>query len=175
MVTEFLVAAAATLAAMVVVEYAAHRWPMHSRRFGWLFRAPFRNHAVLHHGRYYRRAFAHDPDPASEIISMRMSLAEHGAGALVAAVPLWLGGLPAAAAAVMAVVLLHAALWNAMHVEMHTPRGRWFARTRYYRYVRDMHHTHHLRPGTNFGAVFPGLVDRLCGTYAPPTPVPARA
>lgn len=175
MVTELAVALVASIVGMAALEYAAHRWPMHSRAWRRLTRIPFSNHAVLHHGRYYRRAFAHDPDPASEIISMRMSLAEHGAGTLVVAVPLWLLGFPVAAATVFGVVIFHAFLWNAMHVEMHMPRGRWFARTRYYRYVRDMHHTHHLRPGTNFGAVFPGLVDRLLGTYAPPTPVPARA
>lgn len=163
---------AASLAAMAVVEYVAHRWPMHSRPIGRFFKIPFRNHAVLHHGRYYRRSFTHDPDPASEIISMRMSVLEHAAAAAVLAVPFgflvsWVG-----AACFMAVVVAHAAVWTAVHVEMHMPEGRWFSRTRLYRYIRDFHHAHHLHPGKNFGAVFPPLMDRLFGTYHPPVPVP---
>ena len=156
---------------MALLEYWAHRLPMHSRRFGGGTQ-PFENHTVLHHGRYYHGSFVNDPDPAARVVSMRMSVFEHLGLASLLAVPLgfvvsWVG-----AACLLAVVGLHAAVWTAMHVEMHMPAGRWFSKTRYYRYVRDMHHAHHLHPGKNFAAVFPPFMDVVFGTYHPPVPAP---
>jgi hypothetical protein len=172
-VTEFLVALAASVVVMAVAEYVAHYGgPCTTRRSAGSSGCRGENHAVLHHGRYYRESFVNDPDPASRVISVRMSVAEHLAGALAVALPLWWLGLPVAAATFLAVVALHAVTWTTMHVEMHTPRGRWFCRTRYYRYVRDLHHAHHLHPGKNFCAVFPPVMDKLMGTYHPPVEAP---
>lgn len=168
---------AASVLAMAFIEYVVHRWPMHNGRFvkkagvaGDLFEA----HAVLHHGRYYRESFVNDPDPASRRISIRMSAVEHLAGAMLVCVPLYLWVSVTAAICFAAVVVFHATVWTAFHVEMHMPKGRWFSKLWVYKYVRDCHHAHHLHPGTNFAAVFPPLMDLLFGTYHPPVPVPCE-
>lgn len=156
---------------MAGLEYAVHRWAMHRRVPGAAGREMFEAHAVMHHGRYYRAAFDHDDDPAAGVINIRMAAAEHAAYSLVLAAPLWLWLSAPAAVALVAVVWLHATVWSAVHTEMHRPAGRWFSRTRYYRYLRDFHHAHHLHPGRNFAIVFPPVMDRLFGTYHPPAPV----
>lgn len=168
----------ASAVVMALVEYLFHRFPMHNlrfiRRFGF-GRELFDAHAVLHHGRYYQESFVNDPDPASRRISIRMSALEHVAAAALFAVPFGYWVSVVGAACFLVVVALHAIVWTAVHIEMHMPEGRWFSRTRYYQYVRDWHHAHHLYPGTNFAAVFPPVIDWLFGTYHKPVPVVMEA
>ncbi len=165
------------LASCVVVaaaEYVVHRWPMHSARVVHalpVFRGMFTGHARLHHGRYYRAAFDHDPDPAAGLVSMRFSIPEHLAAAAVVIGPLVLAGRLAGAGCFAAVVVAHCVVWNAVHVEMHVPGGRWVRRTGYFRYLEAFHRAHHLHPGRNFAAVFPPVMDLVFKTYHPPVPL----
>ncbi len=155
---------------MSAVEYALHRWPMHSARlskFVPALRRTFEQHAVLHHGRYYRQSFSSDPDPAARHLNIDL----HPGFSLFGLSPVWVPLFlvhPAAGLAMAAVITLHAWTWTAIHREMHDPAGRWFANTRVYRYLRDYHERHHAHPGSNFNVVLPG-VDWLFGTYRGPT------
>lgn len=161
---------------MAFVEYGLHRWPMHSKRFVARFpsaRDQHERHAVLHHGRFYRDRFDNSPDPVARHFNIDL---EPGF-ALLFGSPVWLAlwaiGLPAAAACFAGVSAAHAVVWTAVHREMHDPRGRWFAGTRYYRFVHANHKLHHERPGGNFAVVFPPLMDVLFGTYRRPVPTGA--
>ncbi len=157
---------------MSLIEYAAHRWPMHSRpfvrRFPFLWRT-FEAHAVLHHGRFYRKDFSYDADPAANHINIDLSIGFNVLGLAIVWVPLLLvsplGGLTLAA-----VAGLHALVWSVVHREMHDAKGRWYASNAYFRYLAAYHHTHHLNPGTNFHAVLPPLWDVVFRTYRKPVP-----
>ncbi len=151
---------------MSFLEYVIHRWPMHNaklaRRLGF-FRRGFEQHAVLHHGRYYRESFSSDRDPAAKHLNIDLKPGY----VLFGLSPIW--GLmflahPAAGLAMATILVLHAVAWTSLHREMHDPRGRWFSRTRVFKYLRDYHERHHDHPGSNFNAVLPGM-DWLFGTY----------
>ena len=43
-------------------------------------------------------------------------------------------------------VVLHNHIYNVIHCEMHAPRGRWFSRTRLFRYYVRYHFLHHRHP-----------------------------
>lgn len=153
------------------VEYVAHRWPMHHFHFahdflGGIFTDTFHSHAVLHHGRFYKN-FVGDPDPAARHISMALSASVHILGTIWLWWPLWYVW-PAAAIAIPLMGAAQAALWTAVHREMHEPANRWFAKTRYYQFICAAHRTHHEHPSTNFNAALP-LMDFLFGTYRSPT------
>jgi len=163
---------AGSLVLMALIEYLIHRYPMHNGRFvrkTGIGTDVLEAHSVLHHGRYYKgEAFENNPDPAAPRISMKIEKEFN----LVGLAPIWLtlclfvsvlGGVIFAM-----VTVAQATVWTMVHREMHVPTGRWFSRTRYYRYLRAWHYTHHVHPGTNFAAVFPPFFDWLFGTYRKP-------
>jgi hypothetical protein len=163
----------ASLALMSLIEYALHRWPMHSLGFARMFPGAwpsFDSHARLHHGRFYRGdGFDKEPDPAAKYVGTAIQPGY----SLLGLSPLW-GGLwlafgPAAGLTFALVCTAHAAAWTAVHAEMHEPRQRFFARTRAFAWLKEHHRLHHAHPNKNFNALLPGA-DRLFGTYLRPYP-----
>jgi sterol desaturase/sphingolipid hydroxylase (fatty acid hydroxylase superfamily) len=65
----------------------------------------------------------------------------------------------------VAVAVAHGLLWSLAHREMHYPRNAWFARTRWFRFLRRHHQLHHQYPGSNFAALLPPALDWLMGTW----------
>lgn len=160
-----------TVGLMAFLEYFFHRWPMHNGRFvqkTGIGQESFESHAALHHGRFFKQ-FDKEADPAARYISMVINPGY----ALLGMSPVWLGLCLASwtGGLTMAIVIVaHAVLWSIIHKEMHFPAGRWFARTRAYRYIHAHHKAHHEHPGTNFAALFPPVMDNLFGTRHKPQP-----
>jgi hypothetical protein len=162
--------------AMSFVEWAAHRWLMHLRRFpGWAYSLlPIlvriqEDHAVLHHRKYFH-VFNHEPDPVGKDYNLRL---KYWVG-VVFSVPIWLPlGLFwgwEAAVPILAVILLHHATWNLIHSEMHNPRPRrWLQALPLYRYLARHHWMHHRYPGKCYNVVLPPLADLVLGTYLRPS------
>lgn len=157
-----------------LIEYWAHRYPMHSAklarsRLGRLFfRDAFESHAKLHHGRFYRN-FEGDPDPAAKFVSLELNPGYMLYLTSVIWIPLWFIST-AGTITFMACVFLHGLLWTTIHREMHEPEGRWFSKLLLYRYWYAYHREHHEHPGWNFNVVCP-LMDHVFGTYRrPPRP-----
>lgn len=153
---------------MSAVEYALHRYPMHSRRFvvkSKIGFGSFERHAVLHHGRYFR-IFDEEHDVAAKHVSFVLSPIENMLGLTPLAFLFWLID-PVGSYIFIGFVGAHALLWSIIHREMHIPAGRWFAKTRIFRYLRAYHKTHHDHPGTNFNIICLGA-DKLFGTYRTP-------
>lgn len=161
----FLIYLLTSLVVMAIVEYLFHRWPMHQKlRFG---KNLYFAHTTLHHSKYFR-LFDSEHDPAGKLVSIRMSAFEHFGAAFPFLVLLWLFVEPLSAIVFASVVIAHAITWSAFHVEMHDPRGRWYSRNWFYRYIRANHKAHHVNTKTNFAAVFPPFMDKVFGTYSEP-------
>jgi len=157
---------------MSVIEHQVHCRLMHKkpRFFLWRDRPArqriFMRHAVEHHGRY-RAAFHDEPVPRGEDSGIRLSVGEGFFEALPVSVAL---GCLSTTAAIMfpLVVCLHHVLWNQIHMEMHQPVGRPFARWAAFKYVARHHYLHHRYPDKNFNVALP-VGDYLFGTVARPT------
>lgn len=153
-----------SLLLMSLIEYAAHRWPMHNRKFvefTGLGAEALESHAVLHHGKY--RQFEDDPDPASRFISIDLQPGYMllGLSPLILGIALW----SLTGAIVFALVIFaHGVIWTNIHREMHHPKGRFFSSWGLYRFYRAYHKKHHERPSANYNAVLP-FWDFVFGTF----------
>jgi hypothetical protein len=157
---------AVAYAAISCLEWYSHRYMMH--RNGWLNRIRpdlYRNHHLIHHPTY-RGSFT-EPDPERHRdVGLESDAVPIACAAALVAAPLW----PAWAVGSLcfvAMATLFGFAWTAFHREMHTPRGRWFARTNWYRACLRHHELHHLYPRTNFCVLFLGA-DRVFGTRCIP-------
>ena len=154
-----------SLILMSGVEYAAHRWTMH-RRFGPLDRwlpGVYRNHAILHHGVYYR-TFDHEPDVIGRDINIelpdrwKMGLAVSPLVAALACMDVRL------AVVFSAVYAIHHATWNRVHSEMHRPLHPWWRYTRLFAFYERWHLVHHAHVNRNFAILLP-FWDFVLGTF----------
>lgn len=164
---------AALVVLMSIIEHAVHSRLMHKmpRLRLWrdhpLRRKIFTSHAVEHH-RQYRASFHDEPVPHGEDRGIRLNLAEGLLEAVPVSLLLCLVSTTAAAMFPL-VVLLHHVLWNRIHLEMHKPQGRPFAKWPAFRHVARHHFLHHRYPDKNFNVALP-IGDYLFGTVARPTP-----
>jgi hypothetical protein len=157
---------------MSFLEFFVHRYVMHRRSLPhWLYRCipgfntVFQNHAVLHHGRYYK-VFNHEDDPRGRKISIRLDLWI----ALLAGAIVWASTFRfsmVVGPVFASVALLHHLAWNCVHEEMHNPKRRWFARTRLYKFLAHYHWMHHKYPGRNYNVILP-LADFVFCKYRRP-------
>ena len=134
----------------------------------------FTSHAVEHHTQY-RQDFHDDPLPPGEDRGIRLNLWEGLLEGLPLSLGFWLlsyltGYQTFLTAAIIwpVVVALHHTIWNQIHLEMHQPKGRFFANWEAYKFVARHHFLHHRYPDKNFNVAFP-VGDFLCGTIARPT------
>lgn len=159
------------------VEHAIHKHIMHRRRlFAWIYRllpdllTQFQNHAVLHHGTYYKQ-FDHEPNAEGKHFNLRIlppDTLRLVAAFLPLLVPLALFVSTVAAATVVVMIIGHNLVWGAVHTQMHIPEGNaWFRDTAYYRFIARHHFMHHQQPGRNYNVVLP-LADFVIGTVAKP-------
>lgn len=153
---------------MSLVEYSSHRWPMHDHRFDKLpyFHAIFEKHVHFHHSRFYQN-FDDETDPVAKYINLDMSPVINVFIASFIWVPISLflsliGGFILAS-----VVFIHALCFNAIHREMHEPKGRWFVNMSFYKRIRANHKKHHDKPNCNFNVILLGM-DHIFGTYQKP-------
>jgi hypothetical protein len=159
------------------IEHSIHRHIMHRHRLpAWMYRASedfetqFQNHAVLHHGTYYK-VFDHEPSREGKYFNLRI-LTPDIARLIVLFSPvciaLWVWLSPASALTLGAMVLSHCLLWNAAHVQMHVPeRNSWFREAAWFRLLARHHFMHHRRTNRHFNVVLP-LADYLLGTTVAP-------
>ena len=158
-------------------EYAIHRHVMHRKRFAkWVYRlnpdmnAQFHNHAVLHHGTYYKE-FDYEPSDEGKYFNLRILLGDT-LRILVLFLPLLIAlallvSLLSAATMVLMIVA-HNLLWGVVHVQMHVPESnRWFRNTAYFRFIARHHFMHHQRVGKNYNVVVP-LADFIMGSATKP-------
>ena len=161
---------AASYVVVSLVANAIHRWPSHDPRWrdakglAWPFGEIFRRHALHHQAFPHFDRPGHDDETRYALdIDARVTAAMV---ALLAAPLLWADWV--SALTIAAAVVLHNHIYNAIHVEMHAPRGRWFARTALFRFYVWYHFLHHRHPGTRFDSAFP-LADWLLGTLGTAT------
>jgi hypothetical protein len=158
-----------------IIEYLAHRYPMHrptlskyfGDRIGYLKRT-YSDHAVLHHSEYYS-CFNYEEDPVGKFQNLRLTAETTVAIIVLFALPMFfidqITGIYLGCAAI-----IHAALWNLAHSEMHLANKPWFARTALYRLLEWHHFLHHQHPNKNFNVLFL-LWDILFATRARATAV----
>jgi len=175
----------AIAAAFVIsfAEFAIHRHLMHRQRLpGWVYRVlpdlrlQFKNHAVLHHGTYYRE-FDHEPDPAGKTFNIRIFW-DDTLRLIVTFSPLlvglWLLASPVSSLTFLAMIVLHNLTWGVVHMQMHVPREDcWFANTGYFRFISRHHFMHHRQTGKNYNVVLP-FADFVLGRVARPRPSDLR-
>lgn len=156
---------------MSLIEHQVHSRLMHRKPRHIFFRSLrarrriFTSHAVEHHTQY-RRSFHDHPVPHGEDRGIRLNLRE----GLLESLPVSLVlACVSTTAAVMfpMVVCMHHVLWNLIHLEMHKPSNRAFARWAVFKHVARHHFLHHRYPNTNFNVALP-IGDYLFGTVAKP-------
>jgi hypothetical protein len=146
-------------------EVAIHRHLMHRQRlWGWLYRAlpdlraQFKNHALLHHGKYYAE-FDHEPDPEGKTFNVRILWGDRGRLQITFIPVLVILGLTVSwlsALTFAAMVLLHNHVWGVVHMQMHVPQPDcWFRNTRYFRFITRHHFMHHQQSNKNYNVVLP--------------------
>lgn len=154
---------------MSLIEHQVHSRLMH-RRPKFLFlrnlaarKKIFDSHAVEHH-RQYRRKFHDEPVPHGEDRGIRLNLRE----GLIESLPVsLLLAFFSTTGAIMfpVIVCLHHLMWNLIHMEMHKPANRFFAKWPIYKSLARHHYLHHRYPDKNFNvALLAG--DYLFGTMA---------
>ncbi len=157
---------------MSVIEHQVHCRLMHKKPQSFLWRnlsarrRIFTSHAVEHH-RQYRQSFHDEAVPHGEDRGIRLNMGE----GLLESLPVSLVlGCFSTTAAIMfpMIVCLHHFLWNQIHLEMHKPANRPFARWAAFKAVARHHFLHHRYPDKNFNVAFP-VGDFIFGTVAKPT------
>lgn len=157
---------------MSLIEHQVHCKLMHHKPRLFLTRGlrvrqkMFTSHAVEHH-RQYRHEFHDAPVPHGQDRGIRLNLRE----GLLESLPVSLVLAPFSFIGALMfplVVGLHHTLWNLIHLEMHKPEDRFFARWPLYKRLARHHYLHHRYPGKNFNVAFP-IGDFLFGTLARPT------
>ncbi len=146
-------------------EWILHRYVMHAPVGK--FRYAYEAHALTHHGTFRADSSYHlQREPDRHTIHM----AWWNGPVLVAiasspfwVVWLWLYGSIAAPLGVTAALACYYAAYEYLHWCMHLPRGRWFERTAFFRYINGHHLVHHHRPEWNLNVVLP-IADILLGT-----------
>ncbi|HEY9677684.1 MAG TPA: hypothetical protein V6C76_06730 [Drouetiella sp.] len=154
---------------MSLIEHQVHMRLMHKKySVGKFFPAIdriFRSHAIEHHGTY-RAEFSDHPVPPGEDRGIRLNHVE----GLIESLPgaaLFLLLSPLASVVFMIVVQIHHLMWNAIHLEMHKPAGRFFSNWAAYKFCVRHHMLHHRHASKNFNVALP-LGDYLCNTVATP-------
>ena len=146
--------------ALSFIEWGVHKYLMHRPSIT-LFRSHFLEHAIAHHGRYYK-VFNRESG-AGKYLNLSLSVAGTVTGILLVS-PLAMFSLTGFI--VFAILgVLHAIIWSAIHSEMHLNRGTWFASTRAYQALMWHHFLHHQHPRRNFNVVIP-LADFVFNTAA---------
>lgn len=146
-------------------ELAIHRHLMHRQRLPqWLYRvlpdlrAQFKNHALLHHGKYYQE-FDHEPDPAGQTFNVHILWGDRARLQITfLPVAIALGFLVSWVSALTfaGMILLHNAVWGIVHSQMHQPKDDcWFRNTRYFRFISRHHFMHHQHSNKNYNVVLP--------------------
>jgi hypothetical protein len=163
---------------MSLIEHQVHSRLMHKKPRHFLVRdlaarkRIFTSHAIEHHSQY-RSSFSDAPVPRGEDHGIKLNLRE----GLVESLPVSLLLAPfSTIGAVMfpVVVCLHHVIWNQIHMEMHKPENRFFAKWPAYKFVARHHYLHHRYPNKNFNVAFP-IGDYLFGTMANVTDDDRRA
>lgn len=156
-------------------EVAIHRHLMHRQQlWRWLYRvlpdlrAQFHNHAVMHHGRYYKE-FDHEPDPAGKTFNVRILWGD-SLRLIVTFTPLmaalWLLVSWVSALTFLAMLVGHNLAWGVVHMQMHVPvADSWIGGTSYFRFISRHHFMHHRQTGKNYNVVLP-LADFVIGRVA---------
>jgi hypothetical protein len=163
--------------AITLGEHAIHRHAMHRKRFpSWVYRlnpdmsAQFHNHAVLHHGTYYRE-FDHEPSADGKYFNLRILPADTLRIVVLFSpllIALWLWVSLYSALTLLFLLVAHSAVWGAVHVQMHVPESnRFFRDTSYFRFIARHHFMHHQRMGKNYNVVIP-LADFVLGSVTKP-------
>jgi hypothetical protein len=159
-------------------ELAIHRHAMHRKLLPrWVYRVnpdmdlQFHNHAVLHHGTYYR-VFDHEPSREGKYFNLRILPADTLRLFVVFSplvVPLALFVSLYSAATLLIMVAAHNMVWSAVHVQMHVPESaRFFSDTAYFRFIARHHFMHHQRMGKNYNVVIP-IADFIMGSATKPS------
>ncbi len=177
MLTQILIIVAwffAMVLLMSIIEHQVHCHLMHKQpRIPFLKKLAvrqkmFKSHAVEHHSQY-RKHFHDDPLPKGEDRGIRLSAWEGLLESLPIALIFACFEVTRIGAIMFPlVVILHHTIWNYIHLEMHQPKGRFFANWAIYKFVARHHFLHHRYPSKNFNVAFP-LGDFICGTIAHPT------
>lgn len=84
---------------------------------------------------------------------------------MLGAIALWLS-IPAALG-LLAAFVVYQSSYEYLHYCMHVPSGRWFERTRAFRWINAHHLQHHQKHNTNLNVVLP-IADFLLGTRQRP-------
>lgn len=161
---------AGSMVIMSFLEHQIHRGLMHRKNF-FSKRLPsfekiFREHAVLHHGLYYK-AFDHEPDDYGRDLNLHLSVKKGFLRTLPLSLCISLVSIPGAIAFLL-VVYLHHLTWNLVHEEMHKPSKSFFANWPLYKFLARHHYLHHKYPGKNFNVVLP-FADYVLNTHAQAT------
>jgi len=147
---------------MSFFEWWIHSTQMHKKGWANRFETLFEVHQHVHHP-----AYKHDyqiPHPEHHRDNgVFMPVLKNVLVAAVVFSPVALAGYWMGFACLTGFVLLHALAWNFLHPRFHSP-STWWVRSRVFRFFRDYHHTHHLRPNRNYNIVCLGA-DFLLGTF----------
>lgn len=149
------------------VEWLAHRYILHSPKIvRFAYELHDRQHHVLFKADESYIAVKDTPEDAERrehvtfvrrdyIVLLMLTMPIWLTVELLTGVPVTVGGVLATLAGLQA--------FNSWHLMMHVPTGRWFEKTRVFKFLERHHRLHHADTRVNYNVVFP-LADLLLGT-----------
>jgi hypothetical protein len=160
---------------MSFIEYATHRWMLHTNTVVRLFpnapysyiQGPLKDHAVNHHSHFYR-CFRLENDPFGKHVGLFIPPFFYLSIFVSIGLPMllvdWISSFY-----FVAFLVTHYLAWNKFHELMHFDTSPWYLRVPlvgwWFRLVEYYHFLHHQHRNKNFNAFLP-LCDRLLSTLA---------
>lgn len=152
-----------------IIEWWTHKYPMHKKMPGPLFRFLFKHHVNLHHSLFSGNAYEHSHE-ANDRDTIPFPLWVGPLLILTAISPFWIisyyigNYIPVWTS--LSVALFYYVAFEGIHQLMHipdSPKVRWIRETKWFKWLNEHHRKHHEKASYNFNLVLP-LADWLFGT-----------
>ncbi len=143
-----------------VIEWWTHRYPMHKKLPGPLFRFLFEHHVTVHHAKFSGDAYEHHHEDERGTIPFPLWVGPLLIAVAVSpfwAISYWTGtDIPLWTSLIVAV--LYYIAFEGIHQLMHlpdSPKVRWIRESKWFVWLNTHHKIHHARAGSNFNLVLP--------------------
>jgi hypothetical protein len=145
------------------VEWGAHRFVLHSKKFvKFAYELHDRTHHVIFGADESYHAQTEDAKNHITFVLRDFILF------LVVTTPLWIGAelllhRPILIGGILA-TLVGLQMFNSFHLKFHLPSDTWFQRTWFFRFLKEHHRVHHADTTRNYNVAFFPIADWVLGT-----------
>lgn len=146
---------------LALYEYLGHRFILHN---SWLVKNLGLSTDHHTHHKYFANHFEGEEKIVwYDAIWVRTLFGLFWSSLLMIPIFIWMSSTFAITFIIMAAI--HAGFWQYCHNQMHRPTWKWFNDSRWFKFIRDFHYIHHMKPRHNFAFLFAPVCDWFFVTY----------